>query len=318
MTEELSTFWSVWVTLIILGSIFGSWALLHITHKNHDEEKENNETTGHAYDGIEEFDNPMPKWWIYMFVGSIIFGLGYLAVYPGLGNYKGLFNWTQYNQWETEVENAEKRYGPIFEEYAKMSIEDVIKNRDSDDEEISNKAWEVLESGERLFANNCAICHGVAGTGSEGFPNLADNDWLYGGSPEKIKETLVLGRNGIMPARGVAGNLTDEEIIQVSTYVRSFDDQSVDMAVAEQGKAIYSGKGGCLACHGVDAKGNQLLGAPNLTDDIWLYGGTQAKVEFTIRHGRKGVMPAHKELLGDDRIHVVAAYVYSLSKEEAE
>lgn len=296
---EMSAFWSGWITVIVLGSIIGCWWLLWVTRKSQTHDSETEQTMGHAFDGIEEYDNPLPKWWMYMFLATIVFGFIYLALYPGLGNYKGLLGWTSANQWEKEVAEAEAEYGPLYASLAAKSIDELLQDENA------------LKMGERLFANNCAVCHGSAARGNPGFPNLTDDDWLYGGEFDKIKETLHQGRMAVMPAWEAV--LGEAGIVQVANYVRQMSgQQNVDADLAAKGAPLFAAN--CAACHGADGKGMQILGAPNLTDGIWLYGGTQSIVEMTLRNGRNGVMPAFKDTLGEERIHLVAAYVYSLSR----
>jgi len=300
----MSTFWSIWISVIVLGSIFGLCWLLHATRKSQPNTTETTETTGHAYDGIQEYDNPMPRWWLYLFWGTIVYSLIYLVLYPGLGTFQGLLGWSSANQYEREVEVANNTYGPIYAELAAKPIEALATDP------------HAIKMGQRLFATECSVCHGSAATGSLGFPDLTDGDWLYGGDPATITATITAGRKALMPARGVAGNLTDAEITQVAAYTRSLAGESVDPKAAEAGQALFFGKGGCLACHGQDGKGMQALGAPNLTDKVWLYGGSQQQVEFTIRNGRNGEMPAFGETLSPEKIHLLAAYVYSLSNKQ--
>ncbi|WP_020409775.1 cytochrome-c oxidase, cbb3-type subunit III [Hahella ganghwensis] len=297
----MNSFWTGWISFIVLGSIFGCAWLLWATRKSQRFHTETEETMGHTFDGIEEYDNPMPKWWLWLFLLTIVFGLVYLALYPGLGSYKGYFGWTSTGQWEDEVAAAKAKYDPIYAELAATPIEELVQNDDA------------LIMGKRLFLNNCAVCHGSAAHGAFGFPNLTDNDWLYGGSPDKIKETITNGRNAAMPAwESIVGV---EGVKDLAHYVRSLSgQQNIDANKAEAGAALFQAN--CVACHGADGKGNHALGAPNLTDGIWLYGGTQQAVEMTLKAGRNGVMPSFKQTLGDERIHLVAAYVYSLSKEE--
>lgn len=297
----MSMFWSIWISVIVLGSIFGVAWLLHITRKSQSTHAETTKTTGHSYDGIQEYDNPLPRWWMYMFWGTIVFALIYLVLYPGLGRFQGVLGWSSANQYEREVETANNTYGPLYAELAALPIEQLAKDP------------RAIKMGQRLFATECSVCHGSAATGSLGFPNLTDEDWLYGGDPQTIKTTITGGRKGMMPARGVAGNLNDTEITQVASYVRSLGGENVDAQAAAAGKDIFFGKGGCMACHGMDGKGMAALGAPNLTDKVWLYGNSQQQVEFTIRNGRNGEMPAFGETLSKEKIHLLAAYVYSLS-----
>ena len=308
----LSTFWQVWIAVIVLGSIIGCGVLIQYTSRGQRKE-ETDQTTGHDYDGIQELDNPLPRWWVFMFWGTIVFGIGYLGVY-GLGNFNGLLTvevdgeqvtWTSTNQWKAEVQAFEKEIAPLYAEYSATPVEQLIANADA------------LQSGQRLFKSNCSVCHGTNAKGALGFPNLTDNDWLYGGSPEAIKHTLTYGRKGMMPAWGSV--LGEEGIQNMVSYVRSLSGLSHDEAAAQKAAPQYQAM--CLACHGADGKGNQLLGAPNLTDDIWLYGGSSKQIEFTLRHGRNGNMPAHLEILGNNaeaKIHLLTAYVYSLSNKAAE
>ena len=198
-------------------------------------------------------------------------------------------------------QEAEKIYSETYGVYSKMPLEELAKNPDA------------LKMGFRLFANNCAVCHGADGGGNPGFPNLTDRDWLYGGTPEKILETITHGRRGAMPAWGsVVG---EEGVVNVTEYVLQLSGNEHDTAKAEAGAKVFAAN--CVACHGADGKGNPLVGAPNLTDKTWLYGGKPATIRQTIRNGRNGVMPAQQELLKEDRIHLLAAYVYSLSLEES-
>lgn len=294
----MSTFWTVWISVITLGSIFGCYWLLWVTRKNQPHQQETEQTVGHSFDDIEEYDNPLPKWWLYMFIGTIVFGLIYLALYPGLGSFKGFLGWTQEGQWQAEVDLAEEKYGPLYAELAATPIEELAQDQ------------KAIRMGQRLYANNCAVCHGSTARGGLGFPNLTDEDWLYGGTPEKIKETLLIGRIAAMPAwEAIIGA---DGITQVSHYVRQLSGQeTIDETLAARGAPLYAAN--CAVCHGSDGKGLQALGAPNLTDSIWLYGGTQQMVETTLRKGRNGVMPAFLDRVGEERVHLLAAYVYSLS-----
>lgn len=298
----MSAFWSAWVSVIALAVIFGCTWLLFATRKSEKFKESTEETLGHEFDGIAEYDNPLPKWWFQMFVGTVIFGLGYLALYPGLGNFQGLLGWSSHGQWEEEMQHAEEVYQPVFAKYASLSIEEL--------QDPSNETG--LRMGQRMFANNCAVCHGSAGTGAYGFPNLTDDDWLYGGEPATIKTTITNGRQGAMPAWGPV--LGEDGVRDVAAYVQTLSGMdNVDADAAARGQTQFQAL--CAACHGPDGKGIQALGAPNLTDDTWLYGGSFEQIAHTIRNGRAGVMPAHQALLSEDKIHLIAAYVYSLSRE---
>lgn len=311
----MSTFWSVWIIGLTLLTIIGiSWILLanrKTTGNGADT------TTGHVYDDIEEYDNPLPAWWFYLFVTTIVFGLGYLIAFPGLGAFNGVLHWSSANELERDDAAANAKYGPLFAKYARMPIADVARDP------------QALKMGQRLFATNCAQCHGADARGSFGFPNLTDNDWLYGGTPEQIEHTIANGRNGAMPAwETVLGN---QGVIDVASYVVTLSGRTInekdrneknsnEKSANEKNvgeKIIHSGKEKfalyCSACHGIDGTGNQQIGAPNLTDNVWLYGGSPLMVQQTVRGGRSNTMPAWSERLGAERVHLLAAYVYSLS-----
>lgn len=297
--NELTSFWSGWIIVISLGSILGSFVLLSIVRKGQRFNSETTQTVGHEFDGIEEYDNPLPRWWYWMFVLTVIFALGYLTLYPGLGNFKGVLGWSQESAYDREVAKAEAEFGPMFAQFSQTPIEELAQND------------QAMRIGQRLFANNCAQCHGSAATGSYGFPNLTDNDWLYGGDAAAISQTILNGRIAAMPAWGAI--LGEDGVHNVSQYVLSLSGRETDAQAAQQGQQLYNTN--CIACHGAEAKGNHLFGAPNLTDNIWLYGGSEQQIMQTIRNGRNGQMPAWEGILGKDKAHVVAGYVYSLSNQ---
>jgi cytochrome c oxidase cbb3-type subunit 3 len=295
----MSIFWNFWIiglTLINLALLL--WVLLaNRKVAVRDDESPENRTTGHVYDGIEEYDNPLPSWWFKLFLGTFVFAAIYLIIYPGLGSFKGVIGWTQINQLESQQQKADELYAEQFGQYSAMPIEELAQDPDA------------MKMGLRLFANNCSVCHGADGGGNYGFPNLTDHSWLYGGSPAAIKQTITNGRRGAMPAWGA---VLGEDGIQATTeYVLSLSDREHDAELAKVGAEHFAQT--CVACHGANGKGNQVLGAPDLTDDIWLYGGEPQDIRQTLRDGRNGVMPAQKELLKESRIHLLAAYVYSLS-----
>lgn len=303
----MSTFWSLWIIILTVTNLVLLLWILFANRKRAvvGEESTEAKTTGHEYDGIEEYDNPLPRWWFYMFLLTFIFSAVYLVIYPGLGSYKGIEwkdtgAWTSVGELRGDQAEAEKVYAETYGVYSKMPIEELARNPDA------------LKMGFRLFVNNCAVCHGSDGGGNPGFPNLTDKDWLYGGTPDKILETLNHGRKAAMPAW--AALLGEKGIAETTEYVLSLSGAEHDATKVDAGKKHFDVN--CAACHGLDGKGNQLLGAPNLTDDIWLYGGEPATIRQTLRHGRNGVMPAQKDLLKEDRIHLLAAYVYSLSLED--
>lgn len=291
----MSPFWSLWIIALTALTLVGICWVLLANRKTRGGGQDTK--TGHTYDGIDEYDNPLPAWWFYMFVITIVFALGYLVAFPGLGAFKGVLNWSSAGQLQRDVAKADAQYGPLFAKYAGMPIPEVAKDP------------QAQKMGQRLFATNCAQCHGADARGSFGFPNLTDNDWLYGGEPEQIEQTITHGRNGAMPAWESA--LGNEGVLEVATYVVSLSGRSADAKLAQAGKekfAMY-----CVGCHGPDAKGNIAMGAPNLTDDIWLYGGSPLMIQQTIRGGRNNMMPAWIDRLGAERVHLLAAYVYSLS-----
>ena len=296
----MSSFWSWYIIAISLGVITASGILLYFVQGADTDDTPEGELMPHSFDGIQELNNPLPKWWKLMFWISILYALGYLVLYPGLGNNPGLLGWSSTGQWQAEMEKAEKTYGPLYKKMAETPIT-----------ELANDP-KAIKMGQRLFVNNCSACHGSSARGAAGYPNLTDNDWLYGSKPETIKQSIMYGRSGMMPPMGAAlgGELGTS---QVASYVRSLNGYEVDTVAAAEGEKKF--KMFCFACHGMDAKGNQMLGAPNLTDGIWLYGGSQKIVEKTITEGRRGKMPAHKELLGEEKVHILASYIYSLSKE---
>jgi len=292
----VTSFWSGWI--IILTSItlvLITWLLFSNRKKDDGELK----TTGHVYDGLEEFDNPLPAWWFYMFVITIVFAIGYLIAYPGMGNFKGLLGWTSVGQYEHRVEIAEAKYRADRDRYLAMSIEEIAHDKN------------IRRMGQRLFGNNCAQCHGSDAGGAYGFPNLTDKDWLYGGTPDAIKTTLLHGRKAAMPAwQAILG---DQGINETTQYLLAMNNRNADSAMATAGEKHFNTY--CTACHGPEGKGNQMLGAPNLSDGIWLYGGTAAKITQTLRAGRNGAMPAFGDVLSEDKIHILTAWVYGLREE---
>ena len=303
MSDFTSSFWNWFIILIVFISFIFIFWLIRWTSvgKMKSQEQGKVETMGHIWDeNLEELNNPLPRWWLYMFYITLVFGIIYLALYPGLGSFKGLLGWTETKQYESEIQQANEKYDPIYDKYSNIDIAALVNEP------------EALKIGERLFSTYCTLCHGSDARGVRGFPNLRDNDWLYGGSPEKIQETILNGRQGAMPAWQEL--LEHQDIFNVSQYVQSLSGRPVDSVTAYKGKQIFEKN--CAICHGPEGKGNQDIGAPNLTDNIWLYGGTQKQIQQSIAQGRSGRMPAHKEFLGKAKIHLLAAYIYGLSVDE--
>jgi cytochrome c oxidase cbb3-type subunit III len=304
MADFTSEFWSLYVAVLTLLGIAGCALLLWGQSKAKIEIPADGkaETTGHSWDdGLTELNNPMPRWWMWLFYITIVFALGYLVLYPGLGSYAGKLNWQSTGEYKAELKHADAEYGPIFAKYQQQDIKTVAADP------------QARAVGERLFMTYCAQCHGSDARGNKGFPNLTDKDWLYGGEPDVIKTTILKGRNGMMPPMGAAVG-SDKDIENVAHYVKSLSGSAHDPIKAVFGKSKF---GACAACHGADGGGNPALGAPNLSDKIWLHGGSIDTVMETVRKGRNNTMPAFEDFLGEAKVHVLAAYVWSLSNEAA-
>jgi cytochrome c oxidase cbb3-type subunit 3 len=294
----LSSFWHWFVIILTLVSVFGCWWLLQWTKGISDREEGEVGNTGHIWDeDLQELNNPLPRWWLYLFHITIVFTLVYLVLFPGLGNVKGVLGWSQLGQYEDEVAMARGKQEDVYAQYRDLSVEELINNADA------------IGIGRRIFANNCAMCHGSDGRGAVGFPNLTDDDWLYGGDFETILATLRQGRQGSMPPMAAA--LGSDGLPAVVAYVQQLSGQDVDATLAAGGESLFNTI--CAACHGVDGTGNQAMGAPNLADDIWLFGGDAEAITQTITEGRSGNMPAQADLLDQDQRRLVAGYVLSLS-----
>jgi cytochrome c oxidase cbb3-type subunit 3 len=246
---------SIIVTIVVLASIIGCGFILW-NQSRIKLPKGKVETTGHAWDGLEEYNNPLPKWWMYLFWITVIFSLAYVFLYPALGNNKGMLDWSSTGQWQKEINKADEQYGPLFAKYAQTPVQDLAQDP------------QAIEVGKRLYLTYCYQCHGSDARGAKGFPNLTDGDWLYGGQPETILQTITQGRNGMMPPHA---HLGEESIKDLANYVRSLSGLANDSLRAAKGKELFASSG-CAGCHGPDGKGNQAIGAPNLTDNVWLYG----------------------------------------------
>ena len=304
MSDFVNEFWNWYVILIVLISVIACGVFLWSQSVHHPGGEQTTVTTGHVWDEtLNEYNNPLPRWWMWLFYGTVIFALIYVALYPALGRYPGIFGWTSVGEHTKEVATVDAQVKPLFEKFQKMDLQAVAADK------------EAMEMAGRLFQTYCIQCHGVTGQGSrdKGFPNLTDKDWQWGGTPEQIVETTANGRMGVMPPYGGSPEAIGGEAgaKEVANYVRSLSGLSHNSDLAEKGKAKYETV--CFACHGQDGKGMQALGAPNLTDKTWLYGSSEAKIVETIVAGRQNQMPAWKEFLGDAKIHLLSAYVLGLS-----
>lgn len=301
MSDFTGNFWSVYVAVFTLVGILACLLLLWITARKKVTPSADN-TTGHVWDeDLREMNNPMPRWWMWLFVLTIIFGLGYLVAYPGLGSYKGKLGWTTHGEYTDEVEKANKELAPLYAQFTAKPAEALAGDP------------AAMAVGERLFMNNCAQCHGSDARGSKGFPNLADGDWLHGGAPAKLVETITQGRQGNMPPMAAAVG-TPDDVKNVAHYVLSLSGSPHDSLRSQLGKAKFTA---CAACHGMDGKGNQALGAPNLTDDIWLHGWGEQAIVNMVNSGKVNVMPGQAGKLTEAQIHVLSAYVWGLSNKPA-
>lgn len=296
MSDFFSNGWSIYIAVITAVSILACLVLLVAASRT--KAMANDNTTGHVWDGdLRELNNPLPMWWMGLFVLTIVFSGIYLVLYPGMGSFSGSLGWSQAEQHRAEVEKANKALAPLYARFDAMAVEQLAQDP------------AAMRVGERLFINNCAQCHGSDARGSKGFPDLTDSDWLYGGQPENIIETIAKGRTGTMPPMAAAVGSPDD-IRNVSHYVLSLSDSPHNSLYAQLGRSKFNS---CAACHGRDGRGNPALGAPNLTDKIWLHGWGEEPVGAMIRNGKTNTMPAHADKLTASQIRVLAGYVWNQS-----
>ncbi len=298
MSDFFSSSWSYYIAIVSLAGVIWCVWLLFTQRRWLKHEVPEAEDTGHVWDGdLRELNNPVPRWWTVMYLGLCIIALGIMVLYPALGSNPGLLNFTAAKQLVAEREAQAAQMKPLFEKFSAMPIEALARN------------GEARDIGKRLFLNNCAQCHGSDAKGAPNFPNLTDGDWLYGGTPEVILKTITEGRHGVMAP--LSAVVTPAQANEIANYVRSLSGLAHDPTLIASGRAQFNKV--CFACHGMDGKGNQALGAPNLTDSVWLNSSSKDTIINTILRGREGVMPAQKHLLSEDQIRMLAAYVWGLS-----
>jgi cytochrome c oxidase cbb3-type subunit 3 len=302
MSDFVSSFWSYFITVIALGGIaFCIW-LLYTQRAWLKKTVPQVEDTGHVWDGdLTELNTPVPRWWTIMYLGLCVVALAVLFLYPGLGSYQGRLGYSSAEQVKADQLAMNEMIKPVYERYGKMPIDQVAHDA------------EARQIGQRLFLNNCAQCHGSDARGSGSFPNLTDGDWLYGGSPEQIMQTITKGRHGVMPPW--KAQIKPSEAADIAQYVRSLSGLASDPLRVVPGKRGFDTF--CVACHGVEGKGNQAMGAPNLTDGVWLFGSSEASIVETILNGRQNHMPAQEGILTEEQIRMLTAWVWGLSNQPA-
>jgi cytochrome c oxidase cbb3-type subunit 3 len=292
--------WSGYVIFLVAITLAGCAWLLAANRTAKSDGTAEGEPLDHDFDGVQEYNNPLPAWWSWLFVAMLVFAVVYLIAYPGLGNYAGTLGWTSTGQWSSEMERAEQQYGAIFAAYLATPIPDLLGDE------------RAVEIGSRLFANHCSPCHGSDARGGKGYPNLTDGDWLHGGTPAAVVQTITHGRIGNMPPLGAL--VGEQGVKDLAHYVLSLSHREYDAAMAERAAPVFAQL--CVVCHGAEGRGNQAFGSANLTDDIWLHGGRRVDIEYQITNGRVNQMPAHEDLLSTEKIHLLAAYVLSLADRE--
>ena len=300
MSDFFSAGWSIYIAVATVLGLVGCLALLVIASRTKPASTDN--TTGHTWDGdLRELNNPLPRWWMVLFVITIVFSFAYLVLYPGLGSAKGLLDWSSTAALKADQDKAASALHVVYAKYAATPFPELARDR------------QAMAIGERLFINNCAACHGSDARGGKGFPNLADDDWLHGGTQADIIETITHGRQGMMPPMAAAVG-SPADVTNLANYVLSLSNSPRDAVASELGRPKF---GACAACHGADGKGNIAIGSANLTDDIWLHGYGKDAIVAMIQQGKTNVMPAQETRLTTEQIHVVGAYVWSLSHADA-
>ncbi|KPF48802.1 cytochrome oxidase subunit III [beta proteobacterium AAP121] len=297
MSDFINSGWALFVAATTVLGLVLCLALLIIASRRKVMADDN--TTGHVWDeDLRELNNPLPRWWMWLFVITVVFAAVYLAFYPGLGSHAGTLKWSSVGQYEAEQKKAEAALAPVYAKFAPMKAEELARDE------------AAMGIGQRLYLNNCAQCHGSDARGSKGFPNLTDTDWLGEGSHDYVKKVILEGRVGMMPPMAAAVG-SAEDVRNVANYVLSLSGSAHNNIAAQMGKAKFVT---CAACHGADGKGNAALGAPNLTDKIWLHGWGEQAIVNIITNGKNNAMPAQGRLLTPEQVHVLGAYVWSLSQ----
>lgn len=301
MSDFTHPFWSIFVTISTVLGILGCLWLLFAAGRAKVSESGDN-TTGHVWDeDLREMNNPLPRWWMWLFIITVVYALGYLIAYPGFGSFPGKLDWSQEGEYRTDTATAQRELEPLYARFTALPPEKMAGDA------------QAMAVGERLFMNNCAQCHGSDARGSKGFPNLTDGDWIHGGTPDKIQETITQGRTGVMPPMAAAVGSSDD-VKNLANYVLSLSGSPHDSVRAGLGKSKFTA---CAACHGMDGKGNPALGAPNLTDSVWLHGYGEAAIISIVNSGKTSQMPAQTGKLTDAQIQVLTAYVWGLSNKAA-
>lgn len=293
----MSSAWSWYLILGTVATLAACFWLVAWTNRQRASDAEIEESESHVWDeDVREHNNPLPMWWLWLFIGTVVWGVAYLVYYPGMGDYPGIGNWSQSGQYDAEIQVAEAKYGEMFAAYGSMAVEELVEDP------------AALAIGASLYQNYCSQCHGSTARGARGFPDLTDSVWQYGGAPAQIEHSILHGRTGVMPPLGVVIG-SDEDIDDLVDFVLSMPD-GVDGTLP--GYANYMKH--CIACHGPTGDGMQVIGSPRLNDNVWLYGSSPSEIRKTIVKGRQGHMPANRDLIGTDRARILAAYVYSLSQ----
>lgn len=299
MSDFFNGFWGYYIAIIaVSGIVWCLWLLFSQRKWLINKKPGVVEDTGHVWDGdLRELNNPVPRWWTFMYIIMCVVGLGYLVLYPGLGAYQGVLGYTTAVEVKDDQSKLNEEVKPVYARFAAMDIPTIAADPDA----------RVI--GQRLFLNNCAQCHGSDARGAASFPNLAQGDSMYGRTPEALHTSIAKGRNGVMPP--MRANINPKSAGEIAQYVRSMSGLAHDQIRVIPGKREYLNN--CAACHGVDGKGNKALGAPNLTDEVWLYGSSEATIMDTILNGRNNRMPAQEHVLTPEQIRLLSAWVWGLS-----